>query len=326
MDDIKVSVLCAVYNHAEFLRACLDGFVMQKTNFKYEVIIHDDASPDGSADIIREYAAKYPDIFVPIYQTENQYSKEGRIPQRFMYPKVRGKYVAWCEGDDCWIDPEKLQKQVDFLDGHPDFSACVHCAKWTYYSTGKSFVFPQIKESREYTAEEVILNGGIYYAFCSLVAKKEIVTNTPECFAIRGMGDYQKYMYAAFSGRFWCMSDVMSQYNFETPTSWSNRVWNQTEKRVATLQNMIDMLNRVDAHYNYQYTNAFGHVIKQNEVEIAVLTGDKEKIKLPEYKPFLKRYRISLFKNNLYKVFPVLHKIVRKYPALKLLKQKLFGR
>lgn len=325
MDDIKVSVLCTVYNHAEFLRACLDGFVMQKTNFKFEVIIHDDASTDGSADIIREYAAKYPDIFVPIYQTENQYSKGGGIAKRFMNHKVRGKYVAWCEGDDCWTHPEKLQRQVDFLDSHPDFTACVHCANWKYYATGKSFVFPQIKESREYTAEEVILNGGGHYANCSLMGRSALLLNIPEIFTVKGIGDYQKYIYSAISGRFWCMKEVMSQYNNGTPGSWNSRVWAHNNRRINTINNICTMLKRVDEYYDYKYTNAFTHVIRSNKVEIAVLSNDKSIFKNPEYKPFLKQYYISATKQKLYKSFPFLQGFISHFSFLKKLKQLIQG-
>lgn len=326
MDDIKVSVLCTVYNHAEFLRACLDGFVMQKTNFKFEVIIHDDASTDGSADIIREYEAKYPDIFVPIYQTENQYSKGGGIAKRFMNHKARGKYVAWCEGDDCWIHPEKLQRQVDFLDSHPDFVACVHCANWRYYSTGKSFVFPQIKESREYTAEEVILNGGGHFAFCSLMGRTDLLLNLPDSFFAWGVGDYPKYIYAAVKGGLWCMREVMSQYNNGNPGSWNNRVWSNPQKRIKIINKLTTSLNNADKYLDYKYTVAFQKAIKTNNVEIAVLNGDKSIFKDPEYKPYLKQYRVSFLKQKLYKLFPSVQDVIRKFPLLKLLKRKLFDR
>ena len=112
MEDIKVSVCCLVYNHEKYLRQCLDSLLMQETNFKYEILIHDDASTDGSADIIREYESKFPDIIKPIYQTENQYSKQVQISWTYQYPRARGKYLAWCEGDDFWSDKKKLQKQV----------------------------------------------------------------------------------------------------------------------------------------------------------------------------------------------------------------------
>lgn len=123
-----VSIRCLVYNHEPYLRQCLDGFVMQKTTFPFEAIVHDDASTDGSAAIIREYAEKYPDIIKPIYETENQYSKhDGSIKQAMdsvMSPN--SKYIALCEGDDYWTDPHKLQLQVDFLESHPDYSFSVH--------------------------------------------------------------------------------------------------------------------------------------------------------------------------------------------------------
>ena len=125
-DTLMVSIRCLVYNHEPYLRQCLDGFVMQQTNFRFEAIVHDDASTDGSAAIIREYAAKYPDIIKPIYETENQYSKRDASLRRIMNAHIQGKYVAYCEGDDFWTDPLKLQKQVDFMESHPDFSLCTH--------------------------------------------------------------------------------------------------------------------------------------------------------------------------------------------------------
>ena len=126
-NQIVVSIQCLTYNHALYIRQCLDGFVMQKTNFRFEAIVHDDASTDGTQDIIREYEKKYPDIIKPIYQKENQYSKG--IPgfiTNLVSSKCKGKYIAICEGDDYWIDPNKLQMQVDFLESHPEYSMCFH--------------------------------------------------------------------------------------------------------------------------------------------------------------------------------------------------------
>ena len=122
--EIVVSIQCLAYNHEPYIRQCLDGFVMQETNFRFEAIVHDDASTDGTAAIIREYAEKYPDIIKPIFQTENQYSKHDGTIRKIMNAKMRGKYVAMCEGDDYWIDPLKLQKQVDYLESHPDYGMC----------------------------------------------------------------------------------------------------------------------------------------------------------------------------------------------------------
>lgn len=135
--DVLVSICCITYNHAPYIRQCLDGFIMQKTNFKFEILIHDDASTDGTADIIREYEAKFPNIIKPIYQTENQYSKGKNISATYNWPRSVGKYIAQCEGDDYWTDPLKLQKQVDFMEANPEYSMCFHKVNTLIQETGE---------------------------------------------------------------------------------------------------------------------------------------------------------------------------------------------
>ncbi len=155
-----VAIKCFVYNHEPYLRECLDGFVMQQTDFPFVAIVHDDASTDHSADIIREYAAKYPDIIHPIYETENQYSKQDGSLGRIMDAAINAtgaKYIAMCEGDDYWTDPHKLQKQVDYLEAHKEVGLCyTDCdiyyednKKWEraiYASAGESFNAKTVKE------------------------------------------------------------------------------------------------------------------------------------------------------------------------------------
>lgn len=132
MTNPLVSICCITYNHALFIRKALDGFLMQepptgvsKDEPWYEILIHDDASTDGTDKIIKEYAAKYPDRIFPLYEEENQYTK-GADMDSFNYRRVRGKYIAYCEGDDYWTDPKKLQMQVDFLESNPEYSVCFH--------------------------------------------------------------------------------------------------------------------------------------------------------------------------------------------------------
>lgn len=151
-----VSVVTLAYNHGKYIRQCLDGFVMQKTDFPFEVIIHDDASTDDTAEIIREYELKYPDIIKPIYQTENQYSKKVPIGATYLYPKAQGKYIAECEGDDWWTDPYKLQKQVDFLESHPDYVLCSTCYTAFTMNDGSSRRVGKYDDGRDITLNDLM--------------------------------------------------------------------------------------------------------------------------------------------------------------------------
>ena len=121
MDEVKVSICCQTYNHEAYIEQCLDGFMMQQVDFDFEVLVHDDASTDNTAKIIRRCERKYPGIIKTVYQQINQFSQGVSITQAYQFPRVQGKYIAFCEGDDYWIDPCKLQKQVDFLDNNPEF-------------------------------------------------------------------------------------------------------------------------------------------------------------------------------------------------------------
>ena len=155
-ENILVSVITLAYNHEKYIRQCLEGIVHQKANFKFELIIHDDASTDKTADIIRKYQEKFPDIVKPIFQKENQYSREGNIGQRFLYPKVQGKYIAECEGDDYWTDLNKLQRQVDFLEKNPSYIASTENALILYTQTGDTSLFSDEPE-RTFNLDDLLI-------------------------------------------------------------------------------------------------------------------------------------------------------------------------
>lgn len=122
-----VSVCCITYNHSKFIGQALESFLNQNTSFSYEILVYDDASNDGTRDILKEYELKYPQIIRVFYSSENQYSQGVRLLNlRYNLPRARGKYIATCDGDDFWTDPLKLQKQVDFLDSNPEVVMCFH--------------------------------------------------------------------------------------------------------------------------------------------------------------------------------------------------------
>lgn len=142
---ILVSICCITYNHVPFIGKAIEGFLMQEppTGVSadepwYEILIHDDASTDGTTEIIKEYAAKYPDKIFPLYETVNQYTNGHRGDIDFFnYRRARGKYIAYCEGDDFWTIPDKLKRQIDFMESHPDYSVCWHLSQIYEVETGK---------------------------------------------------------------------------------------------------------------------------------------------------------------------------------------------
>jgi galactoside O-acetyltransferase len=148
-----VSVVCLTYNHKEYIRQALDGILKQRCKFRYEAIVHDDASTDGTAAIIREYAARHPLVIRPIFQNENQFRKTGTYPMMPAYELARGKYIAECDGDDYWTDPHKLQMQADFMEAHPECSLCHHPY---LIQRGDALDRPSKEPPLDYTPDELI--------------------------------------------------------------------------------------------------------------------------------------------------------------------------
>jgi len=196
-----VSIQCLVYNHEPYLRQCLDGFVMQKTTFPFEAIVHDDASTDGSAAIIREYAEKYPDIIKPIYETENQYSKHDgslwRIMDEAMHPD--SKYIALCEGDDYWTDPQKLQSQVAIMVADKEIGL-VHTAAIVYEQENGLFLEKPWGWPINSFEDEMIANRLVTLTTCFrrqlYDSYKQFIENHKH--NVWKMGDYPLWLYLSY--------------------------------------------------------------------------------------------------------------------------------
>ena len=217
---LMVTIRCLTYNHEPYIRQCLDGFVMQKTNFRFEAIVHDDASTDGTAAIIREYAEKYPDIIRPIYETENQYSKHDGSIRKIMDAHTRGKYIAVCEGDDYWIDPLKLQKQVDFMEKHPEYTLS-HTAFKFYYQNNSVFKEFENKKTEEYSEDlliSAILDDNSYRiqtntALYPFSIFQDILNENPFLFSgFFLMGDTQLWCCLASRGKVHYLKDITAVY------------------------------------------------------------------------------------------------------------------
>lgn len=258
-DQLMVTIRCITYNHEPYIRQCLESFVMQKTNFRFEAIVHDDASTDKTADIIREYTEKYPDIIKPIYEIENQYSKHDGSLHRIMNEHTHGKYVALCEGDDYWTDPFKLQKQVDFLETNPEYSMCFHNAVIIFEDEKYSpRIFNSINKSREVFLDKIVSNWIIPTA--SIVYRKNILP-MPEWAAQIYSGDQTLALMAYSQGKIWAFKEVMSIYRKNE--GGVSTLLNEKYKTGFLFKEHIKLYEYYNQETNYRFNNIISPYILQ---------------------------------------------------------------
>jgi len=206
-----VSICCITYNHEKFIEDAMEGFLIQETDFPFEILINDDASTDQTAAIICEYEQKYPNLVKSIYQKENQFSKGQKPLIDFVLPRAAGKYVALCEGDDYWTDPCKLQRQVDFLEDHPNYSACFHPVKWLENGILRNAPYkPTI--IKDFYTENDVLENILQITVCSTVFLRSSLKDLPEWFSIVPYGDNVIHLLNARNGRIGYINEVMATY------------------------------------------------------------------------------------------------------------------
>ena len=320
-----VTVFSLTYNHEAYIARALEGMVSQKTDFPYEIIVHDDASTDRTAEILREYEARYPDKIRGYYEKENQfYNPNIHITRDLLVPLSSGKYFAFCECDDEWTDPLKLQREVDFLESHPDYSMCVHTAYRHVVGTDEAEdkIFPELSEDRDFEGGEIIRDGAGMFATNSYLMRREIYLEQPDCFRTTENSDYTLLMYAAFEGKVHCLSRPMSRYNVGVANSWTERIWKDPEKHAQHQREIAEMLKQTAAYYKGRYEADFANEIAEREADAlemeyqaALKKGDRKELKKKVYQPLIKRDRNIAFHVMLNKRFPWLvrlkHKIIK---------------
>ena len=216
LDPPLVSVVCITYNHEPYIRDAIEGFLIQETDFPFEIIIHDDASTDRTAEIVKEFESRYPTLIKGIYQTENQYSK-GKKVSAIAWSKARGEFIAFCEGDDYWIDPKKLEKQKCFLDNHPDYGAVFSDTDRYYEETGRTIKSYDKTFKRKIPTGHVLdmlLNGRNPYVTCSSFFRSHFLReyeSTTRRLKAR-MGDYVLWLIIAGHSQIGYIRDTTSVY------------------------------------------------------------------------------------------------------------------
>ena len=250
--SLMVTIRCITYNHEPFIRQCLEGFVMQKTDFRFEAVVHDDASTDGTAAIIKEYAEKYPDIIKPIYETENQYSKHDGSLGRIMDDNTHGKYVALCEGDDYWTDPFKLQKQIDFMEANPGYSMYFHNAVIEYYDKIKCpRLFNQLSLSRELSLSEIVNKWMIPTA--SIIVRTNVIHTIPEWKNKIYSGDMTLALWACHKGKVWGSKSVMSVYRVRMLEGSASAVYGKKPDYVYSQLSLLYSLFDTETGFIYHH-------------------------------------------------------------------------
>lgn len=299
-----VTVYCITYNHVKYIKAALDGFVMQKTNFEFEVLIHDDCSTDGTVEILKQYEKEYSFIKV-VYEIENQYS-QGKSFASKMYPLMRGKYIAYCEGDDYWIHPNKLQLLFDYMETHEKCAMCCHAYK--NYIANSDEVIQEIHtcDKNQIVSVERCIEYDKPSQLASQMFKKEIVVDRPEIFLNRGIGDYTLLLYAATCGDIFYFDEVMATHRIASDGSWTQSVYLNRSKRIKHDKSMISFLNDFSIYTNHAYDSTIVSKIKSFEFDIISINRDYRILKKhSEYKKCSLKRKILI---NLGCIFPSLIK------------------
>lgn len=282
-----VSIKCLTYNHQKYISKALDSFLQQKTEFPFEIVVHDDASNDDTPKIISEYQNRYPTIVRPIYEKENQYSKENGVLNKIVDSQIRGQYVAICEGDDYWTDEYKLQKQFNAMEEHPNVDICAHAVRKVDAKTGKllGIIAPENIEM-VIPIENVIAGGGGFVGTNSLFYRKKAFETT---FPFRKLIeiDYTLQIQGAIRGGMLYMPMCMSAYRCMTDNSWSS-TFHKTRKEedLSAQVKWNKMLKQIDVDTDGKYTEAVKEYMGKCEIDQAIRF--KEYSVLKRYKYFYK--------------------------------------
>jgi glycosyltransferase involved in cell wall biosynthesis len=245
-----VSIHCITYQHGKFIREAIEGFLMQETTFPVEILIHDDASTDGTADIIREYEAKYTQLIKPIYQTENQWSK-GNKPGQINLARAKGEFIALCEGDDYWTSPHKLQKQAEILEANPDsFMVGAYSMTLSENGTEKSegdYVLGPFPVKERYSLKELFRQGfhtSTYLLRAAIVGEFRVFASG--CAVTNG--DTVLQTLAAAKGDVLLLDEVVSRYRLHSGGVWTGA---KPHKKFSDVQKTLKLL---DAYLGGRYT------------------------------------------------------------------------
>ncbi len=301
ISEIMVSINCVTYNHGKYIRDALNGFVCQKTQFPFEVLVHDDASTDDTKEIILEYQRRFPTIIKPYFQRTNKYS-QGYFISRFNYDRAQGKYIAICEGDDYWIDPYKLQRQFDILETNSQCDLCVHPAYGlnNIANAKKLGYFGRIP--RVIKLESVILGGGGFFPTGSIFFRSKILILLQEYYLEYGefgVGDVLLQFITSLNGGAFYTPEYASVYRIASDGSWSERMLKSRAFAYDQKLKLVEMNENINKFSNFKYDYLFKK--KLERILITYLTTPRLDSYSREY--LYLKYDKYLRKTSHFKIF-----------------------
>lgn len=220
--EILVSVILLTYNQEYYVDNAIAGILRQQTQFPFEIVIHDDASTDGTRAKLAAYKEKYPSLIKLIQQTENQYSKSPNSVLKLSFSVAEGKYLAYCEGDDYWVDSEKLQLQYDTLDSTPGCQICFHSAYHLVAGQELKVVY-HLPESAHLTCSEMILADSLLCPSASLFFSK-LVLSKLDAISEFVVGDFFLRVLLSVSNGSMYLHKPMSVYRVQSAGSWTEKI------------------------------------------------------------------------------------------------------
>ncbi|GIW68028.1 MAG: hypothetical protein KatS3mg096_896 [Candidatus Parcubacteria bacterium] len=264
MREPLVTIACITYNHAKYIRDAIEGFLMQKTTFPIEIRIFDDASTDGTQEIIKEYAEK-DDRIITFLMTENQWSKGKYGLIDWIFPSAKGKYIALCEGDDYWTDPYKLQKQVDFLEANKDYVLVYGLTKEIDLNGTETITNINDKDT---TGIEELLERGWFIRTGSIMFRNNLITQFPEWYFNFKYGDYMLQVLLAQYGKIKKLDFISSVYR-KHPGGISNEFSKNT---INFRYDNISLLKVLDKYFNSRYKKYINKHIRNLYARILIIS------------------------------------------------------
>ncbi len=266
-----VTVSCITYNQEKYIEGAIKSFLMQETDFPFEIIIHDDASTDNTSNIVKAYAEKYPHIIRTIFQKENQYSQGKKIFLK-IYKIAQGNYFAICEGDDYWTDPQKLQIQLNKMKEYPECYISFHAVnEMMNDASGSLNPKPRSKQHEKeqiFDVETVLAGGGSFIQTPSIMLHKDAVKDLPDFFYTAPATDYIIQFLASLHGGALYINRIMGVYRVAADGSWRKSIEN-VDNYIKFQTAWFDSYLTINRYFDRKYEKEIMLVLRSQEINLA---------------------------------------------------------